>query len=75
MTEQEWLACETFWPMVQFLRKLGTDRRLVSPLSGGAMLRKIQLFVCAMLAQRYAARTAEPLVVTAAEFMGVSDPL
>jgi hypothetical protein len=47
MTEQEWLACETFWPMVDVLRKLATDRRLVSPLSGGAMLRKVQLFACA----------------------------
>lgn len=47
MTEQEWLACEDAWLMVQFLRKLGTDRRLVSPLAGGAMLRKIQLFACA----------------------------
>ena len=47
MTEQEWLACETFWPLVDDLRKLATDRRLVSPLSGGAMLRKVQLFACA----------------------------
>ena len=47
MTEQEWLAAENPCMMALFLRKLGTDSRLVSHLTGKAMLRKVQLFVCA----------------------------
>lgn len=47
MTEQEWLEAKNPCMMVFFLRRLGTDPRLVSHLTGKAMLRKVQLFVCA----------------------------
>lgn len=53
MTEQEWLACETPAPLVEFLRKLGTDSRLVSPLAGKGMLRKVQLFLCGCCRRRW----------------------
>ena len=47
MTDKEWLAAENPCMMASFLRKLGTDPRLVSHLTGKAMLRKVQLFACA----------------------------
>jgi len=46
MTEAEWLACYARARWLGFLRQIGTDRRIVCRLSGKALLRKIQLFVC-----------------------------
>jgi hypothetical protein len=46
MTEAEWLACDDRGKMLQCLRQLGTDRRIVCHLAGKVMLRKVQLFLC-----------------------------
>ena len=48
MTEAEWLGCGEPGAMVQCLQQLGTDRRVVCHLTGKVLLRKIQLFVCAV---------------------------
>jgi hypothetical protein len=47
MTEAEWHESNNPGAMVQCLRQLGTDPRVVCHLTGKVLLRKIQLFVCA----------------------------
>jgi hypothetical protein len=47
VTEAEWLESNNPGTMVECLRQLGTDRRVVCHLTGKVLLRKIQLFVCA----------------------------
>ena len=59
MTEAEWLACCAPNRMVGFLRQISTDKRIVCHLSGKAMLRKIQLFVCACCRLRWEDLTSQ----------------
>jgi hypothetical protein len=59
MTEAEWLASDDFAPLVQCLRRLGTDRRVVCHLTGKVLRRKIQLFVCAGCRLRWRELTDE----------------